>query len=65
MPEIIPSVGGATVPPSDPDALRRELTPLTSSVRHAQTQGQAARDHVVSSFTWSAIAERCLAAYTA
>ncbi|MCY3747966.1 MAG: glycosyltransferase family 4 protein [Chloroflexi bacterium] len=65
MPEIIPSVGGTTVPPSDPDALRRELTPLTSSLQHAQTQGQAARDHVVSRFTWSAVAERCLAAYTA
>ena len=65
MPEIIPSVGGSTVPPSDPDELRRALSPLTASVEMARSQGNAAREHVVSRFTWSAVAERCLAAYTA
>lgn len=65
MPEIIPPVGGAIVPPSDPDALRRALTPLTASVRHARAQGKAARKHVVRHFTWSAVADQCLVAYTA
>ncbi len=65
MPEIIPSVGGATVPPSDPDALRRALSPLTTSVETARSQGNAARKHVETRFTWSAVAEHCLAAYTA
>ena len=65
MPEIIPPIGGAIVPPSDPDALRRALAPLTASVEQAGIQGAAAREHVVRRFTWSAVADRCLAAYTA
>ena len=65
MPEIIPAIGGATVPPSDPEALRRALTPLTNSVQHALVEGRAAREHVQHRFTWSAVADRCLAAYTA
>ena len=65
MPEIIPPVGGVVVPPGDPDALRRALSPLTASVETASSQGKAAREHVMARFTWSAVAERCLAAYTA
>ncbi len=65
MPEIIPHVGGATVPPGDPDSLRRVLAPLTSSVEQASAQGQAARAHVERRFTWTAVADRCLSAYSA
>lgn len=65
MPEIIPPVGGIVVPPSDPDALRRALATLTASVETASSQGKAAREHVMSRFTWSAVADRCLTAYTA
>lgn len=65
MPEIIPRVGGATVPPGDPDSLRQVLAPFTSSVEHARAQGKAARAHVERRFTWTAVADRCLAAYTA
>lgn len=65
MPEIIPPVGGAIVPPSDPEGLRRALAPLTASIEQGWRQGKAAREHVVSRFTWSAVADRCLAIYTA
>lgn len=65
MPEIIPPVGGAVVPPGDPEGLRCALTPLTASIERARTQGKVAREHVVSRFTWSAVADHCLAIYTA
>lgn len=65
MPEIIPQVGGMIVPPSDPDGLRHALTPLAASIDQAWTRGKFAREHVVGRFTWSAVADRCLAAYTA
>jgi len=65
MPEIIPPVGGIIVPPSDPERLRHALAALTASIEQAWMQGTAAREHVVSRFTWSAVADRCLATYTA
>ena len=65
MPEIMPPDSGVTVPPGDPDAIRRAIEPLTTSLNHATSQGIAARAHVLSNFTWSAVADRCLAAYTA
>ncbi len=65
MPEIMPADAGAVVPPGDPAALRRALTPLTSSLDLALRRGRAARRHVLHRFTWAAVADRCLAAYTA
>ncbi len=65
MPEIMPPDSGVTVPPGDPDAIQRAVEPLTTSIKHATSQGVAARAHVLNSFTWSAVADRCLEAYRA
>jgi glycosyltransferase involved in cell wall biosynthesis len=63
LPEIVDPRSGAIVPPGDPEAIRDALAPLVSSSELAQERGQAARAHVLDHFTWSAVADRCLAAY--
>ena len=65
LPEIIDTRSGSIVPTGDPVAIRDALAPLTSSPELARQRGRAARDHVLRNFTWSTVADRCLAAYEA
>ena len=63
IPEIVEPSYGAVVPPGDAAALRAALLPFTSDRAHAAACGQRARQRVLRDFTWSAVADRCLAAY--
>ena len=65
LPETLTAEVGTVVPPGDPVALCAALTPLTSSVDTARRRGDTAREHAVRNFTWSRVANRCLAAYLA
>jgi len=66
VPEIV--VDGETgflVPPGDVPALRTRLSELLDNPGLARRLGANARQHVLERFTWTRVAERCLAAYAA
>ena len=63
LPEVVDPSYGAVVPPGDSSALRAALLPFTSDPGHAAACGAQARERVLRDFTWSAVADRCLAAY--
>lgn len=63
LPEVVDPSYGAVVPPGDSAALRAALLPFTSDLDHSATCGARARERVLRDFTWSAVADRCLAAY--
>lgn len=54
---------GWIVPPGDALALRQRLRDVQHQPDRALAMGAAARERVVSGFTWRASAERCLRAY--
>ena len=64
IPEVV--VDGETgflVPPGDVEALHDRLATLLADRRLARRMGDAGRSAVLERFTWTACAERCLAAY--
>jgi len=64
LPEVVEhGVTGFLVPPGDVGALRERLDQLLRDPLLAQRMGNNARDLVLERFTWSRVAERCLAAY--
>ncbi len=63
LPEVVDPSYGAVVPPGDSAALRAALALFTSDPDHATSCGKRARARVLRDFTWSAVADRCLAAY--
>ncbi|MCY3914301.1 MAG: glycosyltransferase family 4 protein [Chloroflexi bacterium] len=63
LPEVVDPSYVAVVPPGDSAALRAALLPFTSDPDHAAACGARARERALRDFTWSAVADRCLAAY--
>jgi glycosyltransferase involved in cell wall biosynthesis len=64
MPEVLEDgASGFVVPPNDPPALREKLLWLRDHPTEADAMGRAARERVLTKFTWPAVVERCLAAY--
>jgi glycosyltransferase involved in cell wall biosynthesis len=64
MPEYVEDgVSGFIVPPNDPAALHERISWLLQNPNEARTMGQAARMRVEREFTWSVVADRCLAEY--
>jgi glycosyltransferase involved in cell wall biosynthesis len=56
-------VTGFLVPPNDPLALREKLEWFRGHAPETRAMGEAARASVKERFTWSAVVDRCLAAY--
>jgi glycosyltransferase involved in cell wall biosynthesis len=64
LPEVVQDgVTGFLVPPGDVNALRERLDQLLRDPALAQRLGASARELVLERFTWTRVAERCLAAY--
>ena len=64
LPEVVADgETGFVVPPDDPEALSHRLYQLCQDPALAATMGAAARQRVLNRFTWTATADRCLAAY--
>ena len=64
VPEVVQDgVTGFVVPAGDVPALRERLEQLLGDPHLARRMGQNARADVLERFTWSKVAERCLAAY--
>lgn len=65
MPEIVQDgITGFVVPPNDPQSLRERINYLWHNPEVTAQMGQAGRQKVLTDFTWEAVAQRCLAAYT-
>jgi glycosyltransferase involved in cell wall biosynthesis len=65
MPEVVEDgLSGFVVPPNDPGAMREKLVWLRDHPAAAATMGRAARERVLAKFTWPAVVDRCLAAYS-
>lgn len=66
MPEIVDDgVTGFIVPPNDPPALRARMDELRRDPARICAMGTAARSAVLERFSWPAVVDRCLDAYTA
>lgn len=66
MPEIVENERtGFVVPPNDHKQLRLRLEQLRDNLEQAVAMGQAARQRILSSFTWDQVVQRCLDAYRA
>lgn len=66
MPEIVEDgISGFIVPPNDPCALRERIQWLRDHPAERNAMGRAARQRVLSHFTWPAVVERCLRIYAA
>jgi glycosyltransferase involved in cell wall biosynthesis len=66
LPEVVvDGITGFVVPPNDPDAIRQKVEWLRSHRAEAKAMGQAARQRVLSVFTWPAVVSRCLEIYSA
>lgn len=64
LPEVVADgETGFVVPADDPAALRDRLRQLCDDPGLAASMGVAARQRVLSRFTWGATADRCFAAY--
>jgi alpha-maltose-1-phosphate synthase len=66
LPEVV--VHGETgfiVTPNDPDALRERIRWLLDHPRESASMGAAGRRRVLVKFTWPAVVQRCLDAYSA
>lgn len=64
VPEIVrDGETGFLVPPGDSVALRDRLALLLGDASLARKMGASARQDVLERFTWTRVAERCLAAY--
>jgi glycosyltransferase involved in cell wall biosynthesis len=65
MPEVVADgVTGFVVPPNDPPRLRERLQWLRDHPPAAAAMGRAARRRVLERFTWDAVVDRCLRAYS-
>lgn len=65
LPEVVADgMTGFVVPPNDPTALRAKLEWLRDHPIDAREMGEAGRRWVLERFTWPAVVERCLTAYT-
>ncbi len=65
LPEIVEDgVTGFVVPPNDPAALADRIGYLRSNPALAQAMGKRGRERVLAQFTWDAVADRCLSAYS-
>jgi glycosyltransferase involved in cell wall biosynthesis len=65
LPEVIEDgVTGFLIDPGDTAGLRARLAEILADSRLAERLGQNGRERVLTTFTWSACAERCLAAYS-
>src|SRR5207249_3100812 len=66
MPEVvIDGVTGFVVPPNDPHALSEKIVWLRNHPNRARSMGEAAREHVLETFTWRRVVQRCLEIYQA
>jgi len=64
MPEVVEDQKtGFVVPPNDPAALREKLLWLREHPSESDEMGAAARQRVLSVFTWPAVVRRCLEIY--
>lgn len=54
---------GLTVPPNDPQALRRSIQWIRAHPSEAEAMGTRGREAVLKNFTWDAVVQRCLQAY--
>lgn len=64
MPEIVADgETGFLVNPNDPMAIRDRIEYLISNPDEARKMGESGRRMVLESYTWDAVANRCLAAY--
>ena len=64
MPETVEhGITGFVVPPNDPATLRQRILELKSTPTLRAAMGRSARERVLESFTWPAIARRTLDAY--
>jgi glycosyltransferase involved in cell wall biosynthesis len=65
MPEVVEDgKNGFLVPPNDPRALGDAVRYLHENPREARQMGREGRRLVEERFTWDAVAERCLRAYS-
>lgn len=65
LPEVVQDgVTGFVVPPNNPAALGKKLTWMRDHQMEANQMGAAGRERVLAHFTWPAVVERCLQAYT-
>jgi glycosyltransferase involved in cell wall biosynthesis len=64
MPEVVENEKtGFVVPPNDPQALGEKILWLRDHPREREAMGLAARERVLSAFTWPAVVRRCLKIY--
>ena len=64
MPElVVDGVTGVLTPPGDAGALGAAVEGLLDDPAAVRRMGRAGREHILASFTWGRVAERCLAAY--
>lgn len=64
LPEVIEDgVSGFLVPPNDPVAIRERIDWLQNHPVEAHRMGLAARQRVLSHFTWDRVVDRCFRAY--
>lgn len=65
LPEVVADgMTGFVVPSNDPTSLRAKLEWLRDHPIDARGMGEAGRQWVLARFTWPAVVERCLTAYT-
>lgn len=61
--EVLPSRGGMVVSPQDRDSMGRAILEMLHNPKQAREMGARARDHVLTGYRWSGIAERTVRAY--
>lgn len=65
MPEVVEDgVTGFVVPPNDPASLGECIKRIIDDPRRAAEMGAAGRERVLRLFSWRAVVERCLVAYS-
>jgi glycosyltransferase involved in cell wall biosynthesis len=65
LPEVVEhGVTGFVVPPNDPAALGARIRSLVERPDQVTAMGRAGRDRVIRHFTWDAVVDRCLRAYS-
>jgi glycosyltransferase involved in cell wall biosynthesis len=60
---VVDGVTGVLTPPGDAAAVGAAVEGLLDDPAAVRRMGRAGREHVLASFTWRRVAERCLAAY--
>ena len=65
LPEIVDDgLTGFIVPPNNPAAIREKIEYINARPDIARAMGKRGRETVLNKFTWDAVAERCLKAYS-